>query len=133
MNTIIWLALALFFLAGAVLAQDPVKTDPDKYFLRFENDRVRVLDYRDKPGDKTNMHHHPDFVLYAIAPFKRRLTFPDGKTLERELKAGDVIYMPAQDHIGENIGDTETHVVIFELKEPSQNRSSRAVPDSAWH
>ena len=45
---------------GAV--PDAVTTDPDKYKVIFENDRVRVFDYTDKPGDKTKMHHHPDSV-----------------------------------------------------------------------
>lgn len=63
------------------------------------------------------MHDHPDFVLYALSAFKRKLTFPDGKTASREFKAGDVIFMKGQTHIGENIGDTDTNVVIVELKQ----------------
>lgn len=35
----------------------PVRTDPDKYRVTFENDRV--LEYRDLPGDKTHPHRHP--------------------------------------------------------------------------
>ena len=34
----------------------------------------------------------------------------------REFKAGDVMYSPAQTHIGENVGDTPTHVIMVELK-----------------
>jgi beta-alanine degradation protein BauB len=99
-----------------VFAQDPVKTDGDKYKTILENERVRVLEYRDKPGDKTNQHHHPDFVLYALDSFKRRLTFQNGKQVERQFKEGDVMWMKDQIHIGENIGKTETHVIIVELK-----------------
>ena len=44
-----------------VWAEDAVKTDPDKYKVVLENERVRVLEYRDKPGEKTKMHTHPDF------------------------------------------------------------------------
>ena len=29
---------------------DPMTTDPDKYSVVFENERVRVLEYRDGPG-----------------------------------------------------------------------------------
>jgi hypothetical protein len=111
------LLLSLPILAStAVLAQDPVVTDGDKYTLQLENDRVRVLRYHDRPGERTHQHVHPDFVLYALAPFKRRLTFPDGRTASREFKAGEVIFMKGQTHIGENIGDTDTDVVIVELK-----------------
>jgi quercetin dioxygenase-like cupin family protein len=110
-------ALCLVALAGApALAQDPVKTDGDKYKLKFENDRVRVLEYRDMPGEKTNQHQHPAIVLYALGPFKRTITLPDGKVLTREFKAGDVLYSDAQTHIGANVGDTPTHVFIVELK-----------------
>ena len=32
---------------------DPTVTDPGLYRVIFENDRVRVLEYRDRPGDRT--------------------------------------------------------------------------------
>ena len=115
-------AIAGFLLvaSGPGYADDPLVTDADKYKLRIENERVRVLAYHDKPGEKTNMHDHPDFVLYALSGFKRKLTFPDGKTVIREFKAGDVIFMKGQTHIGENIGDTDTDVVIVELKQSAK-------------
>jgi len=95
---------------------DPITTDGDKYRVILENAEVRVLRYRDKPGAKTNSHHHPRFVLYALTPFQRRLTFGDGTTKSRGFRAGDVIFMNAQTHIGENIGTTDTDVVIVEMK-----------------
>ena len=117
--THIYIAIFIAFLFSSnTREQDPVKTDGDKYHAVLENERVRVLEYIDKPGDKTNMHKHPDFVLYALSPFKRKLTFDDGKTMSRDFKTGDVIWMNAQTHIGENIGQTITHVLIVELKEP---------------
>lgn len=33
---------------------DPTITDPDKYRVVFENERVRVLEYRDEPGQRTS-------------------------------------------------------------------------------
>jgi beta-alanine degradation protein BauB len=73
---------------GEVSAQDPVKTDSDKYKIVLENERVRVLEYRDKPGDKTMMHAQPDFVVISRSGFKRQLTLPGGKTVERLTLAG---------------------------------------------
>jgi hypothetical protein len=102
--------------ASAARADDPIRTDGDKYKVVLENDRVRVLEYRDRPGEKTRQHRHPAFVLYALSPFKRRLILPDGKGIVREFKAGDVMWSEAQTHIGENIGDTPTHVIMIELK-----------------
>ncbi len=99
-------------------AQDPLQTDGDKYKLVLQNDRVRVLEYRDKPGDRTSRHTHRDFVLHALSSFKRRLTFGDGRVVEREFTAGETVWMESQSHIGENIGTTETHVLLVELMEP---------------
>ena len=108
--------LSLVCTATGALAQDAVQTDGDKHKAIFENDCVRVLDYQDRPGQATHQHRHPAFVLYARAPFQRSLTLPDGKVLQRQFKAGDVMWSDAQTHIGTNTGDTPTHVVIVEMK-----------------
>ena len=102
--------------AMAAAAQDPTKTDGDKYKSKFENDKIRVLEYRDMPSEKTNQHRHPAFVLIALSPFKRRIILPDGKILMREFQTGDVLWSDAQTHVGENVGDTPTHVMMIELK-----------------
>jgi quercetin dioxygenase-like cupin family protein len=96
--------------------RDPVVTDGDKYSVVLENERVRVLRYHDKPGDRTQQHAHPDYVLYAESSFSRRLTFPDGQQQEVDVKAGSIIWMKGHIHIGENIGDTDTNVIFVELK-----------------
>ena len=36
---------------------DPTQTDPDKYKVVFENERVRVLEYRDDAGQQKNRPH----------------------------------------------------------------------------
>jgi beta-alanine degradation protein BauB len=108
--------LAALVLASAAHADDPVKTDGDKYKVMFENDRIRVLEYRDRPGEKTHQHAHPAFLVYPVSPFRRRIVLPDGKALVREFKAGEVMWSDGQTHIGENVGDTPTHVIMVELK-----------------
>ena len=96
---------------------DPAKTNPDKYKIIFENQRVRVLEYKDKPGQKTTPHNHPDSVMYTLNEFDRKLIF-DGKEVTVHKTAGEVNWLDAQKHIGENIGNTDTHVIFVELKEP---------------
>ena len=108
--------IAGIFLPLAVHAQDPVQTDGDRYKTIFENECVRVLDYKDVPGDKTNQHEHPAFVLYSLSDFKRSINLPDGKVLQRQFKAGDVMWSIAQTHIGKNTGETPTHVILVEMK-----------------
>jgi hypothetical protein len=64
-------------LARPISSQDPVATNPGKYKTVFENDRVRLLEFQDKPGDTTVMHHHPARLVYSLAPWKKRFVFPE--------------------------------------------------------
>ena len=96
---------------------DPTVTDPTLYKVIFENERVRVLEYRDEPGDRTNLHRHPDSVMVTLSAFRRRVTAGD-RSVEVELSAGEARWVGAQEHAGENIGDGVSHSVFIELKEP---------------
>jgi hypothetical protein len=99
------------------MERDPAVTNPHLYRVVMENDRVRVLEYRDRPGDRTTPHGHPDSVMVTLSAFRRRLI--DGeRSAEVELSSGLARWLPAQEHAGENIGDSETHVIFVELKEP---------------
>jgi quercetin dioxygenase-like cupin family protein len=98
---------------------DPVESNPEHYKVVFENDLVRVLEYSDEPGDKTTPHQHPDSVMYTLSAFRRRLVSGDVQR-EVELQAGAVGWLPAQEHHGENIGDTPTKVLFVELKERAE-------------
>ncbi len=95
---------------------DPTQTDPDKYKVVFENDRVRVLEYRDKPGDRTSPHRHPDTVMYTLSAFERRLIRGDQQR-DVQLDVGRVNWLAAQEHSGENIGTTDSHALFVELKD----------------
>jgi hypothetical protein len=94
---------------------DPVATNPDQYRVIMENERVRVLEYRDKPGDKTSPHRHPDSIMFRLSAFNRRLS-SGGREVEVELPDGVSRWLGAQEHSGENAGDTETHTIFIELK-----------------
>ena len=99
------------------IAPDPTVSDGDKYHVILENEHVRVLRYHDAPGDKTHLHHHPHpFVMYALAPFDRELTFPDGSRRERHFGPGSIDWVPAQTHVGQNIGNAPTEGLIIEVK-----------------
>jgi hypothetical protein len=107
---------------------DPVETNPDHYSVVFENERVRVLEYRDVPGVRTTPHNHPDSVMITLSGFRRRL-HAGGGTRDVELPAGLSAWLPAQEHAGENIGETPTHVMFVELKESDGSVSGRVGPD----
>jgi hypothetical protein len=96
---------------------DPVLTNPGFYRVIMENDRVRVLEYVDAPGDKTVPHSHPDSVMITLSPFTRRLSSGD-REVDVSIPSGVARWVPAQEHAGENTGDTATHTIFVELKEP---------------
>jgi beta-alanine degradation protein BauB len=98
---------------------DPTQTDPDKYRVVLENEHVRVLEYRDEPGQATKPHRHPNSVMVTLSSFERRLVAESGETRDVELLAGQVRWLDAQVHSGENIGGTPSHVVFVELKNPT--------------
>jgi hypothetical protein len=98
---------------------DPTRSNGHLYRVVFENERVRVLEYLDRPGDLTTPHAHPDSVMVTLSSFRRRLHAGDGQTRDVELASGLANWLPAQQHSGENIGDSETHVIFVELKEPA--------------
>ena len=102
-------------------------SNPDHYAVVFENDRVRVLEYRDEPGARTTPHAHPDSVMYTLSSFRRRLVAGDQQR-EVEMAAGTVGWLPAQEHHGENIGDTPTHVLFVELKDGSSSTGDSLGP-----
>lgn len=98
------------------MSTDPVATNPQHYRVVFENERVRVLEYTDVPGDRTAEHDHPDSVMVTLSSFRRRLHAGDAHR-DVELASGVAGWLPAQRHSGENIGDTPSHAVFVELKE----------------
>jgi beta-alanine degradation protein BauB len=88
---------------------------PDVYKVLFENDRVRVLDVNMKPGAKSAMHSHPDYVVHMMGPAKVRFTAADGTSAEAEFPAG-AIWRDAEAHAVENISGTDLRAVFIELK-----------------
>ncbi len=101
---------------------DPVLTNPNHYKVVFENDRVRVLEYTDQPGDRTTPHEHPDSVMHTLSTFRRRLYSGDVQR-DVEISAGTTNWLPAQEHAGHNIGETPTHVIFVELKDAPHGSS----------
>ena len=119
MKRVILSVVAVVALAGAVVilrAQDAAKVDAKHYTVALENDQVRVLKVHYGPGEKSTMHSHPNTVAVFLTDAKGRFTFPDGKTQDFNVKAGDVIADAAKVHLPENTGDTAFDVVVIELK-----------------
>jgi quercetin dioxygenase-like cupin family protein len=102
--------------ARAARGDDPVKVDPDHYKVLLDNERVRVIEYRAAPGDKTPMHAHPDYVTYSMSDTKTRFTYPKRRAVELASSNGQVVWHAAETHAGQVTGKNEAHVLIVELK-----------------
>ena len=59
---------------------------------------------------------HPAHVLYVLAPFRIMFKLPGGRSAVREAKAGDVLFSEAVMHSPTNIGDSDAHGILVELK-----------------
>jgi quercetin dioxygenase-like cupin family protein len=111
------LATLMMVLVGkALMAQDVVQVAPEQFKVLLENEHVRVLEFRMKPGDKQEMHTHPATVHIELTPTKVKITNPDGKAVEVEGKEGETIWVDPVKHTVENIGNDEIHGYIVELK-----------------
>jgi quercetin dioxygenase-like cupin family protein len=109
-------ALSLVFRALPAYAQDPAVVNSETIRVRFENDRVRVLEAILPPGVKEQVHSHPAYVIYVLEGGRYRNYAADGKITEGELKTGDVIYRDPLTHAAENIDDKPLHMILVELK-----------------
>lgn len=124
---IVFLAAAALaaFIATTVRSQDesapdPVPLYPENYKVLFEDDRVRVLDFTLKKGASEVFHRHPPNVAVFLAEFTIRFKLPDGKMAIRDAHPGDVTYSSESViHSPENIGATDAHGILIELKQPA--------------
>lgn len=109
------LTVAACLVAATPRPQDPVTAAPDNVKVLLENDRVRVLDFHAKAGEKIPMHSHPAYVSYLISGSgKTKFTAPDGKTTEREARAGQALWHDAETHSSEST--SAVHALLIELK-----------------
>ncbi|MCK2215368.1 hypothetical protein MF672_016460 [Actinomadura sp. ATCC 31491] len=61
--------------------------------------------------------------MVTLSSFTRRLT-AGARQVELSLEAGQVRWLDAQEHAGQNIGDSATHALFIELKEPAPPRAA---------
>src|SRR5258708_10514558 len=110
---------ALFVLAIAVpaaMAQDPTKVDAKHYKAEFQNWRVRIGRGHYGTHEKSVMHSHPDLVAIFQTDGRVKFTYPNGKTEERDMKAGQAVWTPATRHLPENLTGKDMDVILVEFK-----------------
>ena len=119
-------AVALLAAVGVspdVLAQDAARANPRGFAVLFENERVRVLEYRSRPGMGvcgTGLHAHPPHLTIAMTAIKARVQRPDGSVFVVTNQAGDVFWEDSVRHSVENIGGADARAYLVELKPSPQ-------------
>ena len=98
------------------MVKDPVKLDPKHYKVEFENDKVRAIRVKYGPREKSMMHGHPNAIAVFLEDARAKFTYPDGKTENFEMKAGQAMWFPAVEHLPENMLDKPVHLLFIELK-----------------
>ena len=119
--------LAAFGVTPEISAQDATRADPRSYRVAFENDRVRVLDYKSRPGMGVcgeGLHSHPAHVSIVVTGAKIKLKTADGKTDIFSLPSGTVIWEEPVTHSAESIGGPGTRVYMVELKDKNWKPST---------
>jgi quercetin dioxygenase-like cupin family protein len=104
------------FFVACVHAQDPAVVNAKTIKVKFENDRVRVMEAILPPGVKEQVHSHPAYVIYVLEGGRYRNYASDGKITEGELKTGEILFREPLTHAAENIGDKPLHMILVELK-----------------
>ena len=118
--SIITVFFAVILFAGNSFPQDATVVDPEHYKVEFENDQVRVLRINYGPMEKSVMHSHPEGVAVFLTDGNTKFTFPDGKTQDIKVEAGQVIWSPETEHQPENTGKEPFEVIQIEFKNKNE-------------
>jgi len=124
MNALLLMVVAVSAGAQVPPDEDPVNISPEYYTVLFENDEVRVIEYRLRPGEKEPMHSHPEGVVRYLSDATFRATLPDGTVSEGTAKKGDVHWREFTRHAVENIGTTEAVAFAVELQNAADSVGS---------
>jgi beta-alanine degradation protein BauB len=113
-NAIAIAAIVASLVSASLLAQDAMQYHLRHLKVLAEDDKVRVLEYSPKKGDKTPMHSHPSSVVYVLKGGRVKYTLADGTTKISELKTGEALLRPPVTHSDEALDDVDS--ILIELK-----------------
>jgi beta-alanine degradation protein BauB len=97
------------------MAEDSVKVAPDVYKVVFENEKLRVLEVQMEPGSGTEMHSHPDTLIYVLSGGKVNFTDSSGEVVELETADGETVWMEATEHATDHVAGA-IHALLIEPK-----------------
>jgi quercetin dioxygenase-like cupin family protein len=84
---------------------DAIAKAPEVHKILLENDRFRVLEVKVEPGKKTEMHWHPDNIVYVLSPGTLKFTKENGEEVSVNLSTGQLTqsgpaHMPLKIQVG---------------------------------
>lgn len=105
---------------------DAMARTPRHHEILLENDKVRVLDTRVSPGDRTPVHAHEwPAALYVLSWSDFVRYDPDGnvlldsRTMSEKPGIGTALWAgPIGPHYVHNVGLTELRIIAVETKAP---------------
>ena len=113
---------ALVLAAPGVASGDPGQIDavavsPDRFRVLLDNERVRVVEYALRPGERDEWHTHPAKVSYVVDGGELRIHLADGTSFLSTEEEGTAVWMePLPRHYAENVGKSPVKIVLVEVK-----------------
>jgi hypothetical protein len=95
---------------------DAVKLDHKHNEILFENDRIRVVRVQFCPGESGPIVDKRPRVIIAVTDSLATVTFPDGHSEARDMRAGTVSFGSAGRQATKNTGTTPLENIVVELK-----------------
>ena len=103
---------------------DALTAAPEHHTLILENDRVRVLQTLIPPGQRTGLHTHRWPSVIHTLSFSHFLRRDETGAITQDTRASQVPRPefhwspPLPPHSIENIGETNIHLILVEVKAP---------------
>src|SRR6266542_1673918 len=98
------------------MATDAATAAPNVYRVIFENERVRALEARVKPGESSALHGHPNYLVYTLQGGRVTFTSASGERIDVNLEDGQAMWREAEEHSAKNPGSADIVALLVELK-----------------
>lgn len=101
-------------------SMDATRVAAKEYKTLADTLGVRIIAITYNPGEKSNMHAHPDAAFYALTDANAEFTAKDGSKRVNEIKGGTGMFTPADTHSVKNVGTKTMKGILVEVTRPVQ-------------
>jgi hypothetical protein len=113
------LAAVFFFAASIYCKSQNFNITKDTIQVILENNKLKVTEYSSMPGKDVcgkRKHTHAAHLSILLTDAMVRVTTPDGKIRDFDLKSGATFWSEPETHIAVNNGNMPAKVYIVEIK-----------------